>query len=292
VSAQVRAAPSTPVPPLAGWDAHVHVFEAAAPVRPGHYQPGHRPLAEIEARAAAHGMGHLVVVQPSVYGADHTVLLRALAGAEGRHRGVAVVEPSVDEAMLDRLAAAGVRGVRFNLVSPAGHAGDPGASLRALAPRLRARGWHVQWYVAPRWLPALAAWQRETGLVFVLDHLAGLGANWAAAAPSRPAGRPGHGVDDPAWAAARALADQGAWLKLSGWYRLGAAAPYQALQASIVRLAGWFGPRLLWGSDWPHTSLAQDAQPSYDSLLQPVRDALGEALLRQAIQDSPPLLYR
>ena len=294
---------SSPSPSLApaqartqpGWDAHVHVFEAGAPVRAGHYQPVHRPLAEIEASAAAHGIGHLVLVQPSVYGSDHAVLLRALEGAAGRHRGIAVVEPSVDEAELDRLAAAGVRGIRFNLVSPAGHAGDPAASLRALAPRMRARGWHVQWYVAPHWLPALARWQRETGLVFVLDHLAGLGTGVpgtpGALVPGAPSDGPGPGPDDPAWAAARDLADQGAWLKLSGWYRLGAAAPYDALHPAIVRLAGWFGPRLVWGSDWPHTSFAPDALPGYGSLLQPVRAALGEAALQQILEDNPQRLY-
>ena len=61
-----------------GWDCHVHVFDAAAPVRPGHYRPDHHPLEEIEALALAHGIGHLVLVQPSVYGSDHAVLLRAL----------------------------------------------------------------------------------------------------------------------------------------------------------------------------------------------------------------------
>ena len=39
-----------------GWDCHVHVFDAAAPVRPGHYRPDHHPLEEIEALALAHGI--------------------------------------------------------------------------------------------------------------------------------------------------------------------------------------------------------------------------------------------
>ncbi|MEY2689859.1 MAG: hypothetical protein RL375_4058, partial [Pseudomonadota bacterium] len=112
-----------------GWDTHVHVFDADTPVRPGHYQPAHRPLQQIESSAAALGITRLVLVQPSVYGTNNSLLLRALAQGQGRHRGIAVVDPDASDHELDRLHAAGVRGVRFNLVSPAGHSGDPGADL-------------------------------------------------------------------------------------------------------------------------------------------------------------------
>lgn len=263
--------------PALGWDCHVHVFDAAAAVRPGHYVPAHRPLDEIERLAAAHGVGHLVLVQPSVYGTDNAVMLRALELGQGRHCGIAVLEPSIGERELDRLHAAGVRGVRYNLVSPAGHAGDPTADLRRLAPRLRERGWHVQWYLHADQLAQLAAWQAETGLRFVLDHLASLPAGLA--------------DDAPAWAAVQALADAGAWIKLSGWYRLGAEPPYAALHATLRRVAAMFGPRTVWGSDWPHTSFAPDRLPPYESTLSPVRAALGEAALVSILRDHARSLY-
>ncbi len=263
--------------PAAGWDCHVHVFDASAPVRPGHYVPAQRSLDEIERLAAAQGVAHLVLVQPSVYGTDNSVMLRALVLGEGRHRGVAVVDPTISERELDRLHAAGVRGVRFNLVSPAGHAGDPAADLRMLAPRLRERGWHVQWYVHADLLARLPAWQAETGLTFVLDHLAGL--------------HIGVADDAPAWSAAQALAGAGAWIKLSGWYRLGAAAPYAALRPAILRVAAMFATRTVWGSDWPHTSFAPDRLPAYESTLFPVRAALGEAALVPILRDHAHSLY-
>lgn len=263
--------------PAGGWDCHVHVFDAEAAVRPGHYRPVHRPLHEIEATAARHGIGHLVLVQPSVYGSDNTVMLRALELDPGRHRGVAVVEPTVDDTQLDRLQAAGVCGIRFNLVSPAGHAGDAAADLRALAPRLRERGWHVQWYAPTEVLPRLAALQAETGLRFVLDHLAGLHDRLH--------------DDDPAWPAVQALADAGAWVKLSGWYRLGTAAPYTSLQPVVLRLAAMFGARTVWGSDWPHTSFAPDRLPSYESTLFPLRAALQEEAVAAILHDHARSLY-
>ena len=58
-----------------GWDCHVHVFDAHTPVRAGHYVPREQPLPAIEAVAATHGIGHVVIVQPSVYGSDHRALL-------------------------------------------------------------------------------------------------------------------------------------------------------------------------------------------------------------------------
>ena len=45
---QASQAPSLAVPGGAGWDCHVHVFDASAPVQGGHYQPAHQPLERIE----------------------------------------------------------------------------------------------------------------------------------------------------------------------------------------------------------------------------------------------------
>ena len=216
-----------------GWDAHVHVFDAAAPTRAGHYRPSDRPLDAIEAAAGAQGVGHLVLVQPSVYGCDNTVMLQALAMRPGRHRGVAVVDSDVGDAALSQMQALGVRGVRFNLVSPVGESAPPAERFAGLAPRLRGLGWHVQWYARPAQLPLIADLHQGSGLACVLDHLGGLGAGMAA--------------DDPAWQAVTRLAEQGAWLKLSGWYRLGAAEPYTALLPTIRRLVALFGERLVWG---------------------------------------------
>ncbi len=257
-----------------GWDAHVHVFDAAAPARAGHYQPQTHTLAEIEAHSASHGIGHLVLVQPSVYGTDHSVMLRALRQTPGRHRGVAVVDASVSDAALDELHEAGVRGVRFNTISPVGNGEE---ALHALAPRLRERGWHVQWYIAPRQLPHLVALQRQTGLTFVLDHLAGLAADQTEAARH--------------WQALAELAHTGAWLKLSGWYRLGTSSPYAAMVPLIRQASAPFGDRLVWGSDWPHTSLPAQAASRHDSLLAPAQEALGEAALKAVLQTHAPRLY-
>ena len=265
------------------WDSHVHVFDARAAVAGGHYRPAHRPLPDIEKLARANGFGHLVLVQPSVYGADNTVLLDALRAGQGRHRGVVVLPASVDDAELDAMHALGVRGVRFNLVSPVGDSLKAGAgqsvpdSFQALAPRLHALGWHVQWYASPDDLPTISALHAASPVPAVLDHLAGMHAGVA--------------PDHPAWLALEQLALRGAWVKLSGWYRLGAQAPYEALDDSIRKMAGLFGRRMVWGSDWPHTAFSPDALPAYASTLEPVARALTAAQKDRVWEQAPVALY-
>jgi predicted TIM-barrel fold metal-dependent hydrolase len=264
------ASSSVDVSRPAGWDTHVHVFDAAQPVRGGHYLPATRSLAQVEAIGAPHGIGRFVLVQPSVYGADNALLLRTLEREPGRHRGVVVLEAEVTDAQLDAMHALGVRGVRFNLVSPVGNGAG---ALASLAPRLAARGWHVQWYAQSHQLLQLVELQRATALTFVLDHLAGL-------TPHSPPGD---------WQAAAELARDGAWIKLSGWYRLEVREPYAELVPLLRRAAESFGERMVWGSDWPHTSLAEP--PAYASLLQPVRAAFGDAFTDAVLREFPARLY-
>lgn len=263
--------------PCDGWDCHVHVFDAAATVLPGHYRPQTRSLSEIESLAAAHGVGHLVLVQPSVYGTDNSLMVHALHASPGRHRAVAVVAADISEAELDTLHAAGVRGIRFNLVSPVGLNQAPASALRQMAPLLRSRGWHVQWYARRTDLRTLVSLQAETGLVFVLDHLAGIEADTAS--------------DDPAWAALATLAAGGAWIKLSGWYRLKATQPFDAMHERLNRVAKLFGQHMVWGSDWPHTSVDPTVGLPYDTTWRPVREVLTPEMADVVQRRAPLQLY-
>lgn len=235
--------------PPAGWDCHVHVFSPGKPVTAGHYQPQTATLETIEALSARSGIGRLVLVQPSVYGTDNSLMLEMLRRQPGRHRGVAVLEAATPPGELQAMHQAGVRGVRFNLVSPVGN-GE--AALDTLAPLLRELGWHVQWYARAGDLARIAGLQQRHGLRFVLDHYAGI-----------PPGLPD---TDPAWDALHRLADGGAWVKLSAPYRLPGQANPDQLHAHGERMATLFSHRTVWGSDWPHTSFAPGSQPEYPGL--------------------------
>lgn len=224
------------------------------------------------------GIGHVVLVQPSVYGVDNRLLVDALRESGGRHRGVVVVAADVEDAALRDMHGCGVRGVRFNLVSPVGNGGQ---AFTALAPRLRELGWHVQWYATPADLPAIADLHERHDVRCVLDHVAGF---------TRAA------ADDSArWRDLRRLADLGAWLKLSGWYRLGATPPYSDLDDVVVRAAEAFGSRCVWGSDWPHTRFLEAAStegmPAYADTWRPVERALGAAHAARILNEFPMALY-
>ncbi|CAN5410207.1 amidohydrolase family protein [soil metagenome] len=262
---------------LQGWDAHVHVFDAGAPASPGHYQPPHRPLHDIEALAAHHGCGHLVLVQPSVYGVDNSVMLHALAQAPGRHRGIAVVDPGIADEALHGMHALGVRGVRFNLTSPVGNSAGMATTFRALAPKLRQLGWHVQWYAGPQAWAVIAALHEGSGLAAVLDHLGGWRADIALTPQEHKT--------------LQALAGNGNWIKLSGWYRLAAQPPYTALDPLIREVTSRFGERIVWGSDWPHTAYAPESAPAYASQWEPVARSLDPAGQRMVRCTAPAILY-
>jgi predicted TIM-barrel fold metal-dependent hydrolase len=161
--------------------------------------------------------------------------------------------------------------------------GNSTASLHRLAPRLRELGWHVQWYVHGAQLAEVAAFQQLHGLTCVLDHLAGFGAG----TPS----------DQDEWIALRRIADGGGWIKLSGWYRLGATAPYDELDDRVRIVAGLFDERCIWGSDWPHTMFLEPghpggAAPDYADTWRPVPRVLGAGLARRVLNEQPLSLYR
>lgn len=262
----------------AGWDCHTHVFDARAVLPGSHYRPPVRDLASLEEEARRIGVGHCVLVQPSVYGTDNTLILDVLRASGGRHRGVAVIDSTVSGAELAEMHSCGVRGVRFNLVSPAG---NDSAALEALAPQLRDLGWHVQWHAQPAHLPPIAELHRRHGLRCVLDHLAGF--------------TPAAARDDSLLAPLLPVADLDAWVKLSGWYRLGAALPYEEIDAVVQRIANVFEGRCVWGSDWPHTRFFEprtaEGPPPYADTWRPVVRALGAARAQRILCDDPVALY-
>ena len=256
-----------------GWDCHVHVFSGGQSVEQGHYVPQDHPIERIEALAARHGFGHLVLVQPSVYGSDNSLLLASLEASAGRHRGVVVVDEPLPEAQLVTWHELGVRGIRCNWVSPVG---NRQTDWRAWTPRLRELGWHVQWYAHGDQLGEVVKWHAQYGLPCVLDHLAGMHTRLT--------------LDAQAWANLQALANAGAWIKLSGWYRLGLKAPYLLEKLRLSEIMAMFAQRWVWGSDWPHTSFAPSGAPTYDQIWQPLQDLLGTEG-EQALASQSHLLY-
>ena len=100
------------------FDCHVHVYEEVTATRGARYVPAvPAPLAGWQAGMARHGLSGGVIVQVSFLGFDNSQLLDALSRLDRqRFAGVAVVPDEIDAGALDALVAAGIRGIRWNLV--------------------------------------------------------------------------------------------------------------------------------------------------------------------------------
>ncbi|HVE54839.1 MAG TPA: amidohydrolase family protein [Ramlibacter sp.] len=235
---------------------------------------------DYERMRAVLGLERAVLVQPSVYGTDNRLLLDALAQDPTHLRGVAVVPADVADAELERLHAAGVRGVRVNLVDRRDAGGPlPLAMLAQLARRIAAPGWHLELLVHvdqhAQELPRLAG----LGVPVVLGHFGyqSLGAG------------PGHAGFQ---ALLRLLAEGALWVKLTGPYRLTREPlPYAECDRLAQALREAAPGRLLWGSDWPHVML-KGRMPNDADLVDLLERWLPDPSLReQVLVRNPQALY-
>jgi predicted TIM-barrel fold metal-dependent hydrolase len=242
------------------------------------YSPPVRTLAQIEELAHEANIQHLVLVQPSVYGTDLFCMLEALRAGAGRHRGVAVVGAGISGAELENLHQLGVRGVRFNLVSPDGNKLE---GFEEIARKIAPLGWHIQFLIAPEDLRRVQELRKRTKVPFVLDHFAGLTI--------------AHGQDgEHAGVLRELMVRDDCWVKLSGFYRLTEDRSYRDLDPLLLELATIAPERVLWGSDWPHTWFfpgKHGAPPAYAATLAPLERCLPAELRQKALQNNPWRLY-
>ena len=224
------APPRIALPPGAV-DCHHHVYDAAAPVAPGARPHAPATLADHARLLARLGVARHVLVQPSTYGFDNALHLRALeaAGLE-RARMVAVVPPDAPPAALR--AMAGVVGARANLVQ--GIPLSP-ADVAPLARLMAEVGWHLQLFASADTIASLAGVLRDAPCEVVFDHFAQLPARgWEA---------------HPAWAVVAGLLQAGrGWVKLSSPYSLDGGDPL-ALRGLARALLAEAPERLVWGTN-------------------------------------------
>lgn len=252
--------PSQLVPSLA-CDSHMHIFDPRFASSP-HWQriPPVAPVAVYRQLQSRLGTTRTVVVTPSTYGTNNACTLDALDQMGDGARGVAVVGHDVSTEELGRLAARRVCGLRVNFVSPQSWGTTTPEMLLTLASKLAehpsCQGWHVQVFAHSEQIVALAPQLQALPVPLVIDHMGRIDA-----VP---------GVDGDCFRVVRRLLDSGrTWVKLSGAYMhsvVGAQGRYadrNAVGQALIRAAP---ERMVWGSDWPHTTEPPESVNDVDLL--------------------------
>jgi predicted TIM-barrel fold metal-dependent hydrolase len=231
------------VPPGA-CDTHAHVVSADTshyPMVPGRtYTACPAPEDAYLAMLAANGMSRGVLVQISVYGTDNRYMVEVLRRHPDTLRGVAVAAPGITDAGLEELHAAGVRGVRLNVLFGGGVGFD---AMETLAHRIKDLGWHMQFLMDARQLPELLPRMRKLPVPGVIDHMGHMPV--------------AEGMQSPGFQALlHMVQDHGWWVKLSGSCRISERFDtYEDVIPWARALIAAAPDRMIWGSDWPHVHL-------------------------------------
>jgi predicted TIM-barrel fold metal-dependent hydrolase len=234
--------PKTPVPKGA-CDTHAHIFgpmDRYPPKEKRRYDPPDAGIERFRTMLDTLGVERAVMVQSSAYGIDNSALLDGIAAAGDNFRGIALVDPDIDQAELKRLDSGGIRGVRASTLANA----PTGAShMPALARRIADLGWvflvHLQ-HISE--LPQVAALIPDLPVPCVIDNFGRI--------------RGDDTVDNSDFQALLRVFEQNenCWIKLCSFYRLSDAGPpgYDDMAVYTRAFVETCPDRLIWGTNWPH----------------------------------------
>ncbi len=264
--------------PAGACDCHMHIYDSRFPFVPNAAltPPDAHPqdYRQVQKRL---GLTRNIVVQPSSYGTDNRCTLDALEQIGATARAVAVVDMSVTDAELKRLATAGVRGIRFNLVQAGATTID---MLEPLAKRVNDLGWHVQVHMLADQIVQNKELLQRMAAPVVFDHMGRIPASAS--------------ISHPAFGVISKMLEKGnTWVKLSGAYhdsKVGAPsyADVMGLAQAYVKAAP---ERMVWGTDWPHPTV-KGTKPDDAILLDLLSDwAPDERTRRRILVDNPEKLY-
>src|SRR5579863_8119678 len=249
-ASQPSTAVNFAVPPNA-CDCHTHIFgdPQKFPFYSGRvYTPEPALPDEMSALHRAIHMERVVIVTPSVYGTDNSATLYGIKARGASARGVAVIDERTPDRDLDIMAAAGIRGIRLNLVT-AGRV-DPTVARRrfvAATDRVKSRGWHIQMYATLEVISVIKDAVRGAPVPVVFDHFGGAQAAL--------------GLQQPGFEDLSDLVRSGkAYVKISGAYRASKQSPdYPDVIPLAKALIAANAERIVWGTDWPHPNTALPA---------------------------------
>jgi len=273
-AAETNTRPAFAMPPGA-CDTHFHVFEPGYPHVPEPlYTFPDGTLDAYLAMAEVLGIERMVLVQPSFYGTDNSLLRYVLKRLGPRCGGVVQIDEDASDAELDEFHELGVRAIRLDLFARASWpAAELIAYIQRMAARATPRGWHLQFYTPGAIVRDLLPFLADLEDTFVIDHLGYLTES------------------DPEFdrRLLAVLAQGSCWIKLSGAYRVAKNKPLSSVAPWGRALVAARPDRLIWGSDWPHLP---DGQRDTGEILNLLADwAPDEADRRTILVDGPGRLF-
>lgn len=285
-SSAAATATASPLPP-GSCDCHAHVFgpfERYPLADPRPYTPPAAPLESYLEMLAKCGFSRGVLVHGGANGWDQSATRDALAVANDRLRGVAVVPVSTPDSTLAELHSVGFRAVRFTEVAGP-NAAKPFAGrlglrdLQAFAPRLRELGWHAQIWANCQVFEDQERLLRSLELPLVIDHMGYFDVT--------------RGVLDSAFQTLlRLLADGIGWVKVTAFRNSKLGVGYEDVRPFMEALLATRPDRLLWGSDWPFLGMSGASRPDPWRLVATLLEWVPDADLRQQILvRNPAALY-
>ncbi|WP_250510889.1 amidohydrolase family protein [Caballeronia sp. GACF4] len=258
-------------------DCHLHVYDDAYPLAPSAtFRPPSAPASAYREVQRALGLSRAIVVQPTGYGFDNRCTLAAIEQLGEGARGIAVVPPDVDDAELQRLHEAGIRGVRYMMFPGGLLAWD---SIEAMSARIAPLGWNIDLQLDGHTLPQFEALLARLPSKLVIDHIGKF------QGPVTPA-------SDGFASLCRLLDGPRCWIKLSAPYESSrSGAPEYDDIAPIARtLAARYPQRGVWASNWPHPNV--QPVPDNASLLDWFSHCMpDEATRGKILVDNPAELY-
>jgi D-galactarolactone isomerase len=270
--------------PRGACDCHLHVYDNSYPsASTATLFPPNASLSdyrEIQSRLGTH---RAVLVTPSTYGVDNTLLVDALHDLGESGRGVAVISGQESSAHLQQLRARGVRGVRLNFSHGALHRLE---EIEPIARLIAPLGWHLQLLMSIEQMRGVMQQLEKLPCALVFDHFARI----------RP-GLLGHPVHT--WLLNK-LATGKAWVKLSGEYLLtpDGTAGHSGINAIAKSFLQANPGQVLWGSNWPHPTASAGIHPfpNDTALIPRLGEWCGllpnsEELLQRVLVDNPAQLY-
>jgi predicted TIM-barrel fold metal-dependent hydrolase len=273
-AAETLAPPAFAMSPGA-CDAHFHVFEPGYPHVPDPLYTF--PDGTVEAYLAMTevlGIERMILVQPTFYGTDNSLLAAVLKRLRPRCGGVVRIEEDASDAELDGYNEIGVRAIRLDLFARASWPTEEIiAYISRMAARATPRGWHLQFYTPGTIVRDLLPFLADLEDTFVIDHMGYLTES------------------DPGFERRLlALLAQGScWIKLSGAYRVAKDRPLSHVAPLGRALVTARPDRLIWGSDWPHLP---DGQRDTGEILNLLADWAPDAEDRRVILvDGPTRLF-